>query len=141
MKFRPTTLRADSLFSLNGLISETHAGTPCLASSFARWATFLLCSLRPSREKSFGESHSLSSSPSSTARFWIFVWSARAIVVLPEHGRPVIQSTNAIGAYLARHQSYPLTCNLCEESSTFNVRTCANINNSITCILGYRREG
>ena len=63
--------------------------------NFGKWAVFLFCSNIPSLEKYFcGNNHLLSSSPSSIARLSIESRSFRAIVDLPEQGKPVIQSTN-----------------------------------------------
>ena len=50
----PITLRASSLFSLNGLIRETQTGLST-EKSFARLVVFLLFSFIPSLEKSFDD--------------------------------------------------------------------------------------
>ena len=54
------------------------------------------CSSLAAFEKSFGENHSLSSSPSSMAKFGMVSASFLTIVVLPEQGNPVIHKQKAI---------------------------------------------
>ena len=58
----------------------------------------MLCSSRPALLKSLGENHSRSSSPSSMARLGTSFCRRRTMVLLPEHGRPVIHSTNGFTA-------------------------------------------